>query len=478
MDTSPRSIAPNRQHRRSWSEQYGEKHRAHRITVFGEGINPPQRVRVYRRTNHYVLQWWDPIAKRTLADRINGDLVAAVARAREIDKRLTYFKGAGGGHRKLKHSQIVEKFLLHMDRRADAGECSPATVRRYKSSLAHYLAFAEQIPISKEFPHAGSVNREFQLKFAANLAQRQVARNGHPNASQALLVGQQHVADAVRTMFQWAASPDGNLLPEAFRNPFLRRQGQRAKVVPDQFGEPDLTVSMAVNFIQACDLFQLRLFAPMSLWGLRAAEPAFIFREEIDHWVKVRCLGEIGYVTKGRRDKRFPLMPVIHNLLQPLLEESNRGLLYVLRSVAAHTRPAPLAGATLAQLGKEFQRRCKEEQAATAARRESIRTDLIRSAGGMSYHNIDDEFQHVRRRLGWPPAATLKDFRHLFSTCLENAGMPQYYRRYLMGQAPGRDAIVAYTHLNELRERYVEAIERTMQPIVDAASRRLADLSC
>ena len=92
----------------------------------------------------------------------------------------------------------------------------------------------------------------------------------------------------------------------------------------------------------------------------------------------------------------------------------------------------------------------------------------------MSYHNIDDEFQRVRRRLGWPQAATLKDFRHLFSTCLENAGMPQYYRRYLMGQSPGRDAIVTYTHLNELRQRYVEAIERTMRPMIDAIAHRLA----
>lgn len=135
----------------------------------------------------------------------------------------------------------------------------------------------------------------------------------------------------------------------------------------------------------------------MLLWGLRAAEPGFIFREQIDdQWVKVRCLGEIGYLTKGRRDKRFPVIQVVRDLLQPVLDERNQGLLYVLRSVLAGLRPAPLAGATLAQLGREFQRRCKDEQCATASRREAIRNELLRSAGAMSYHNIDDEFECVR----------------------------------------------------------------------------------
>ena len=72
-----------------------------------------------------------------------------------------------------------------------------------------------------------------------------------------------------------------------------------------------------------------------------------------------------------------------------------------------------------------------------------------------------------RRRLQWPSTATIKDFRHLFATCLENAGMPEHYRKYLMGQSPGRAAIVTYTHLNEIRQRYEEAVLRQIQPLVD-----------
>lgn len=47
---------------------------------------------------------------------------------------------------------------------------------------------------------------------------------------------------------------------------------------------------MALNLVRACDRFQLLLFAPMLLFGLRAAEPCYLFREylEIDWFISAR----------------------------------------------------------------------------------------------------------------------------------------------------------------------------------------------
>src|SRR5947208_17075348 len=73
---------------RSWSARYGAIHRLARLTEFPSGIAAPRKVRVYRRVHHYVLQWWDPAAKRTLSDRVDGDLLSALIRARQIDERL------------------------------------------------------------------------------------------------------------------------------------------------------------------------------------------------------------------------------------------------------------------------------------------------------------------------------------------------------------------------------------------------------
>jgi hypothetical protein len=42
-------------------------------------------VRIYARQDHHVLQFWDPAAKKTLYDRVHGDLIDAIARARDLD---------------------------------------------------------------------------------------------------------------------------------------------------------------------------------------------------------------------------------------------------------------------------------------------------------------------------------------------------------------------------------------------------------
>jgi hypothetical protein len=414
---------------------------------------------------------------QTLSDRVNGDLVAAILRAREIDERLDHFKHAGGGHRKVGHDVLVERFVDDLQKRADAGEIAPATARRYASALGHYLAFANQISITRSFPFAGSINREFALAFAAYLAQLEVHPNGHRHSARRLLRARQFVLDAARTLFDWAADPDrGNLLPTGFRNPFVRMRQPRT-VPADQFGEPDVTVEMAVEFIRRCDAFQLPLFGLMIMCGLRAAEPTLIFREHIDdHWLRVKCLPALAYTTKGRRDKRFPLASPIAELITPMLLDRRQGLLFIRRGIAGPNEVHPMVGASLEATTIAFNDRCALERVAAAAHREKVRNRILRLAGGLTYDAIDAEFQSVRRDLHWPAQATLKDFRHLFSTCLQNAGTPEFYRRYLMGQSPGKAAIVTYSHLNELRKRYEEAVHREMRPLADAILIRVREL--
>jgi integrase len=144
--------------------------------------------------------------------------------------------------------------------------------------------------------------------------------------------------------------------------------------------------------------------------------------------------------------------------------------------VAASDKASPLVGAPLTTLVREFQERCKAAAIRTAADRQRVRDEVLHESGGISYDHMVSEFRKVARGLGWAPSATLKDFRHLFATNLENAGMPEHYRKYLMGQSPGRAAIITYTHLNQIRQRFEEAVERQFQPIVDAAVRRAAEL--
>jgi integrase len=289
---------------------------------------------------------------------------------------------------------------------------------------------------------------------------------------------QDYVLDVARAMYCWASDPErGKLIPEGFRNPFFRHGRNGRATATAQLGEPDITTAMAVDFINACDAFQLRLFAPLTVYGLRAAEPCFLLYEHLDQdWLRVPCMPELAYQTKGRREKRLPVLPCITALLHPPSQSAAAGFLYVRRGVIAGVEKPRLAGASLGDLVQEFRRRCAAPKVCTAADRRRVRDGVLHDAGGITYDHIVTEFNKVAPALGWPRSATIKDFRHLFATCLENAGVPEHYRKFLMGQSPGRAAIVTYTHLNEVRQRFRDAVEKTLAPLVEAIGRRARDL--
>jgi hypothetical protein len=276
-------------------------------------------------------------------------------------------------------------------------------------------------------------------------------------------------------MLQWATDPErGQLLPEGFHNPFLRHDGVRSSAPKDPLGEPDITLTMAIDFITACDLYQLLLFVPLLFFGLRASEPCFLFQEYLEHdWLRVPCNPELDYRTKGRRDKRFPLLDDLQPFWDCLRARRQLGLLYHRRRVWEGTERIFLQGMSLADLTREFQRRCSQSKTLDAKGRKQLRDALLHEAGGITYDQVQAEFDHLARGLGWPRKATVKDLRHLFCTTLGNTSMPEAYRRYLMGHAPDKAAIVVYSHLNQLRQQYTEAIRCAWPTLVQAVHDRL-----
>ena len=229
---------------------------------------------------------------------------------------------------------------------------------------------------------------------------------------------------------------------------------------------------MAVDFLKACDDFQLPLFSLLVFFGLRPSEPCFAFHEHLtDGWLRLVCLPEIDYFTKGRRDKRLPLIEPLQDLLENTTCQRKEGLLFIRRCVVQGPSAAPFEGRSLEQLARAYDTACADGSP-TLKERRTTRTTLLRNAGAMNYDNVEHEFRQIAKRLNWPREATLKDFRHLFNTSMQNAGMPEFYRRYLLGQSFGRSALVNYTHLNDLRQQYERAVERVYQPLVDVISPR------
>jgi integrase len=465
---------------KAWAQKYRERHRLVRIQDFPRGIRALERIRIYRRGERYfLLQWWEPGLKRTLSQRVSGDLIDAIAAARQVQERMEQVRSSGIKPGKYKHTQLAEKYHADLERRADAGEIDPHTVQRYRAAIGHYLAFAEQPVIAKAYPQIARVDRDFQLQFSAFLANRLVRPNGRANSRPRPMQAQDFVRDVVRGMFVWAADPDrGGLLSDAFRNPFVGDRRQTASVAADLMREPDITTPMAAAFLATCDAFQLSVFAPMLLYGLRPGELGWLFWEQVDDdWLKVCCNGELGYFTKGRRDKRFPRLACINRMWRTVGEEKH-GLIYRHRRLSSDSPNARLQGSSLAEVIDEYHRRCRDTGAPCAAEKQRIRNRVLRDAGQLTYHHVKREFEHVAHKLAWPASATPKDLRHLFATALENAGTPEFFRRYLMGQSFGRAAIVTYTHITpeKLCEHYERAANTELAALVDAIEQRADQL--
>ena len=443
----------------TWSSRYGERHKLERIMEFPCGIVPPKKVRLYSRANHFVLQWWEPAQKRTLSDRVDGDFLAALTRARQLDEQLDERGRVSTGRRRLSYAELIEGYMDHLRRRADAGEIDLRTVSRYQTALEYFKKFTSQLDVAADYPHPGRTDREFVLRFQGFLQQQRIVRGKVTR----LLEGHEFILATVRSVFTWASDPEqGNLLADSFRNPFTGRNWTIRRPAIDLTRELPITIPMAADFLQACDGYQRRLFAPLILFGLRAAEIGWVFNEDVtSEWFTVRCHHELGYLTKGQRDKKFPLLPKIRSFLVP---SSDCGLWVQRRSWATDSGPVFSRDAMIA----EYQRRLSRHGSPDAKIRRQVRTQLLREQGALEYDHIHGQFQNVGKQLKWPESATLKGFRHLFATSLENNGCPVSYRQYFMGQSQGRSAIVRYTHLDEMSRHFGDLIENRYAPILAA----------
>lgn len=451
-----------------WKAKYGQTHKWRRIVDFPSGIQPPLKVRLYSRATHFLLNWWDPEQKKNLSERIDGDLLEALVRAREIDERVVNFRRSGVGRRKLGHDKLVERYLNHQRDRARARAIAVGTVDRYRTALGHYLTFATGSEAAA-WPTVNRVDERFAITFAGFLEHLTVSPNGHANTERRQLKSTEFVQSVVRSMFQWATDPSGGaLLGDGFRNPFRGQLRRSETVHADLFGEPDITVDMAAECLRNCDDYQLPIFAVLIFYGLRPSELSFAFREDLsDEWLGIICRPELAYFTKGRRDKRLPMLQQIGTLLQ---SEQLQGLVFRNRLTSRSQITPTLLRYSADQLASEFTDRCRRSETENY---QKIRDQVIRDAGGLDYDRIEHEFHKMAKALSWPKQATLKDFRHLFNTSMQNAGMPEFYRRYLLGQSPGRSALVNYTHLNDLKGQYERAMQTAYKPLVDVLSDRV-----
>lgn len=132
----------------------------------------------------------------------------------------------------------------------------------------------------------------------------------------------------------------------------------------------------------------------------------------------------------------------------------------------------PLRGAALADLVAELQRRCAAGTSVDAATPLRWRDPSLREAGGLNYDHSEQAFRSVART-GLAGTSDAESFRHGFATLLGNTLLAEAYKKYLPGQSVGRAALMACTHLNDVRQQYATAVRRAWTPLVEASLQRL-----
>jgi hypothetical protein len=352
---------------------------------------------------------WDRAQKKTLSQRIDGDLLEAIVRAREIDERLVNYRSSGQPAGRLGHERLIGAYLDDLTKRADAGEIDSRTLERYRAPLQHhYLPFVAQPDVARRYQYVTNIDRNFQLEFARFLQSRQVSANGRPKGTARPMRGQPYVLEVVRSMLSWAADgARGNLLPTGFQNPFRRTNGAPGRTSTQVLSEPDITMEMAAEFLSACNAFQLPIFGTLALFGLRPDELGWIFWEDIHGgWVRVIGHPDLSYQTKGRRDKQFPAVECLAAIWpQPL--HPGQGLLFHRRaasvgSMALSTKPVLVA---------ELQRKRLTGAKFSAFQERRLRDAVLRGAGQLHYDYVKTEFEKLAKQLGWQSLQPLSGAR-------------------------------------------------------------------
>jgi hypothetical protein len=263
-----------------------------------------------------------------------------ITKAREIDEQLLNFRRTYAGNPKLNHNQLIDLYKTYLEKRADMGEIAPATVMRYKNAIVHFEHFVKQPHILSRFDRVYKVDSNFAMDFRAYLKNLWITPNGHSKGMKKRLTSVPYVMDVVRGLFVWAMNDrSGHLLPEGFINPFAGKYRDTEVVSEDLLGDPDITLNMAVDFLRECDVWQLPLFCMYIFYGLRVSEPCWLFTDSIsDGWIRIECDKSIGYVTKGRRGKRLPLVAPVKRALELASCLSNNGLMGQSQGKAAIVR--------------------------------------------------------------------------------------------------------------------------------------------
>ena len=313
------------------------------------------------------------------------------------------------------------------------------TINRYRTATEHLLRFVEKTNAPYTTSHFRTVHAE---QFVRYLRTIEVSPNGHPNSPKRPLLdkGVKYILQCCRSLFNFAQK-HRYLSPYA-ANPFSSLDLDRIPVENSKKVRL-FTSEQEEQFLNACDEWQLPIFATLMMTGLRPGELShLLLPEDLDLQegiLYIRNKPELDWRVKTRNEREIPLVPPLIKLLRLTIDGRSTGLVFLRRSFCRGSQPLHSLP-TKESMTVEFTRRMNQSvsrEGSLLSRKERSRIARIawRDAGLIKTEIIRKEYMRITKWIGCPEMTAPKMLRHLFATTLQEGNVDPLVRCELMGHS-------------------------------------------
>ncbi|MDB5306174.1 MAG: hypothetical protein JWO38_376 [Gemmataceae bacterium] len=410
--------------------------------------------------------------------RVGPDRDAARQLAAQINGQLEVGAPTALGFEPIGIPDLRARWLEHHEQ---VLRSSVQSINRYRTATDHLLRFLDRHPVR----HAALFHATHADAFVHHLRTIRVSPNGHANTAKRPLLdkGVRYVLECCRALFNYAAKRR-HLSPYA-DNPFSTLEIDRIPVETARVVEL-LTPNQERTFLEACDDWQLPVFATLLLTGLRPGELChLLLPDDLDlekQVLHVRNKPRLGWQVKTRNQREIPLVTELAAVLY--LHVAGRTSGPVFRRRRWREESCGVDAPSAAAIERELVRRtaAKEVLRGTSvgrAERLRLARDLWRGIGAVAEDRVRLEFIRVARSVNLAGHTAPKVFRHQFATVLQEGRVDPLVRNLLMGHAAAGDrsaghglgmtAVYTHTRPETVREQLVAAL--ATRPALEAITR-------
>jgi integrase len=385
--------------------------------------------------------------------RVGRDLAAAKQLAAQINGQLASDAPAALSYRPVSLHELRSSWLDHHEHVARS---SIQTVRRYRAATEHLERFLNQERVPRSTAH---FRLEHAEKFVKYLRSIQVHPNGHAKSATRPLLdkGIKFILEACRAMFSYAVK-HRHLSPYA-DNPFQALEVDR---LPVEDSKPIvlLTEDQEAKLLEACDDWQLPIFATLLFTGIRPGELCHLLLPHDIDWdaglLRIRNKPRLGWQVKTRDEREIPLIEPLLTLLRRHVGDRTAGPVFLQRRYSAG-RPPEIGFVNEQQLQRLVEesievQQSKENHVLGSKARLCLQKSHWRIAGALRPERIRNEFIRCCQRVGLSGFSCVKVLRHQFATALQEGNVDPLIRCELMGHSTsgkhggGLGMTARYTH--------------------------------